>query len=478
MSKKITIDNFLKMNPDNPEFTSKNTNYLIAGANPTYYLDSSNIQEVQSAPLTASLSWTQSSASLDGNIIAMCAGSTQYSYPIYLMTTTSRVYGVTVSGGLPTGVTSLGFPSGSTKTLDYNDGDMTWVNNQLYVTYAGAGYLVYRYQSNTWNSIPSSNTAFGTCLEPFLQYCMYTNNGVITKIDPSYNILTGINLGTGWNILNIKNYNNKYLAIAGQNGQNYTQNYIHLWNGYDSLPNYSIKVNGQFIDMKVVDGTLYVAAAVSTGATTLYYLKGTTLVEAITPQYSSIDTNGAFYNLVRPNCCFSYLQQIGIRLATTSDLTYPLMLYGKDLDGGVGQFIITSGFAIYGNIVGADGLQYGFNGQSLYYYPITSTSYQNIVYKSQWIPVKNLSGIDVYYDTPPQSGTDAINVTIYGKGEDIISGNSTTILTSITPTTILNNTRTRLDTNGFTGDMVLVVLTTVNTGTWRPIIRNIELITE
>jgi len=476
MSKKIRIDNFLRMSPDDPEFSTRKPNYLIAGANPTYYLDTANIQEVQSAPLASSLNWAQISASLDGNIISMCSG--QGVYPVYIMTTTSRVYGITTAGGLPTGVTSLGFPTGSSVTLDYNDGDMTWVNNQLYVTYSGAGYLVYRYNSGSWSSIASSNTAYQSCLEPFLQYCMYSNFGTIKKIDPSYSVLTGVSLGSGWNIYSMRNYNNKYLAIAAANGTNYTQNYIHLWNGYDSLPNYSVKINGQFIDMKVVDGTLYVAAAISTGATVLYYLSGTELKESISPQYSSIDQVGAFYANVRPNSCFSYLQQIGIRLMDTSDLVAPLMVYGKGLDGGVAEFIISSGFDIYGNIVGSDGNQYGFHGSSLYYYPISSNSYQPILYKSKWIPVKNLSGIDIIYDTPPQTGTDAINVTIYGKGEDIISGNSATALTSITPTTTLNNTRTRLDVQGFAGDKCSIVLSTVNTGVWRPIIRAIELITE
>ena len=108
-------------------------------------------------------------------------------------------------------------------------------------------------------------------------------------------------------------------------------------------------------------------------------------------------------------------------------------------------------------------------------------NYKQLLYKSQWIPVRNLQGVDIWYETPP-SGTDKIVVTLYGQGENLITSGAQTIdLNPITATNYLNKKRSRLDISdyqtgeAFQGDQVKIVLSTVNT-TWQPIIRAINLI--
>ena len=293
-------------------------------------------------------------------------------------------------------------------------------------------------------------------------------------------------MGAGWGILGLTNYNNKYLAIAvaqnlststGTSG--YAQNYLRLWDGTSTEPNYSIKISGQFLGMKVIECVLYVAVQVSTTKTKLYYLDNTTLKVVSEQQYSMIST--LTYSPV-DHCIFSYLNNIGLRLNGSSDFNYPLMILDEQRKS---SFIISSGLTFDQFCVGFDGVLYGsvYNGNTIgdvYCYLQTPSvpPYNNILYRSQWIPVQNLQAIDIYYDTPPQSGTDAINITIYGRGEDILAGSSTTTLQSITPTVFLNQKRTRLDVKGFTGDEVMVQLSTVNTGNWRAIIRKIILITK
>jgi len=566
MSKIISLNNFLKMSPEAPQYTDRNQHYLISGANPTYYLDTSGTQEEQIAPLIASLDWKAITSSLDGNIIAMIPASISASYSIFLMTNTSQVYGITSNNG-PTGIVSFGYPSG-TAQVNMPTGKLTVVNNNIYAGLyndnrlyytgnllaskvvsisigtpavitlnnhrliadnqiqfgtsgtlptgitAGTTYFVLAagltlntfeisltsggapintsgtqsgvqiYSQTLWTPFITSSAYIGlyTYLEPFLEYCIInTTSSVIKKIDNSYSLLTGLNLGTGWNIQGFKNYNDKYLAIAAQLGNDFTNNCLFLWNGRDDTYNYSMKIPGKFVDMKVINSVLYVVVAINTNKTVVYQLSGTNLKEVFEPQYSKIDVSGPYYQYIDLYCLFNYQNNIGLRLTSNSDLTFPLMVYGNS-PVGKSEFILTSGNQFNQIILGSDGILYACefipNGVSnLYYYPLTNTTSQPILYRSQWIPCKNAQGLDIIYDTPPQSGTDAINVTVYGDGEDIITGTSTTTLDAITPTNFLNQKRTRLDLKGFVGDKIKIELSTVNS-TWRPIIREINLITQ
>ncbi len=441
-----------------------------------------------------------SSVILDGNIVHMIP-STEGTYSAYAITDTTKVYGITT-----TSITDLGYPSGGSVANSGGylaiGGGGTTSAGYLFVTYPTSTVFKMTLPSSSWTNFGSITSNSGIhIIEPFLDFialkdgsASFTQGGLIKKIDVTAFTITvppsaGIDLGAGWGILQMRNYNNKYLAIAagktgvGGGSEGYAQNYIFLWNGTGLTYQYSIKVPGQFIDMKVIDSVLYVAVKVANGKTCLYQLVNTSLRKVLTTQYSKIynsPVDGLGGNAPISCALFDFKNYPGIHLNTTSDISDPLLIHGSDEMGNL-DFIHSYGRRMEVLTPGYDGnifaSQYIPSGNStVYYLPLTGTNYQNIFYKSQWINVKNLQAIDIYYDTPPNSGTDAINVTIYGQGEDIIAGSSTTSLSSITPTNKLTAKRTRIDVQGFTGDQLMIQLATVNS-TWQPIIRAIVTIT-
>ena len=493
--KKISINNFLKMTPSVPQYSDKNQNWLIAGADPLYYLGNFSpfhLQEEQLAPLVASHDWTQITGTVTGNVMSMIT-SVDSTYEVYAVTDDTKVLGITTSA-----ITDLGYPTGA--SVSDVGGRLAIQGGILFMTYT-AGTVVYKMTipGSAWTNFGTlHNTYSPHYLEPFLDFVAVsdgntaggTTNQMVRKIDVTAFTTTSdalsLDLGKGYGVLQMKNLNNKYLAIAatqippsGLTTIGYPQNYIFLWDGIQDRYNYAVKVPGFFLDMKVVDGILYVAVAVARYKTCIYYLSGTSLKKVITPQISQVVSPFSFRTA---QSLFDYKNYLGIILNTTNDITNPVMVYGKDEVGEL-EYIFSYGKFLLNFTVGHNGNLFtneyiaSSNSKIYYLYEVTKT-YQPIFYKSQWIPIKNLSGIDIVYDSPPAVGTDAINVTIYGRGEDIISGSSTTVLDPITPTNYLNTSRTRLDVKGFTGDRVLIQLSTINTGTWRPIIRSVDLITQ
>ena len=107
-------------------------------------------------------------------------------------------------------------------------------------------------------------------------------------------------------------------------------------------------------------------------------------------------------------------------------------------------------------------------------YSDNNNVYQNINYRSLWIPVRNLQFLDIYYEKPPQNNGDAINTTIEGKGEDVPNNYQLINLNQIT--NLIEGyqlpNKTRLDCKGFTGDQLRITISTENTS-WQPIIRKI-----
>jgi hypothetical protein len=427
-------------------------------------------------------------AVIEGNIMQMVS-STEGTYSTYAITDTTKVYGIT-----NTSITDLGYIDSTSHSNNGGylaiGGGGTTSAGWLFATY-GAGNKVYKMPlaSGSWTNFGTITTGVGVhIMEPFLDFialkdgdASYTQGGLVKKIDvTAFTISSGIDLGAGFGVMQMRNYNNKYLAIAGGKigvagaDSGYTQNYIFLWDGISSRYNYSVKVPGKFIDMKVVDSVLYVAVQVASKKTCIYYLYGTRLIKSFTTQISTISQT---VNTPVSGALFNFKNYLGVRLADTSDFTAPLLINGKDEVGEI-EFIYSSGKQFEQFCVGYDGNIYTSEYKSdignIYYLPTTGI-YQQISYLSQWIPVKNLSGIDIYYDAPPTLAADSINVTIYGRGEDIISGSSTTALTAITSTAYLTTSRTRLDIQGFTGDKIKIKLTTTNT-TFKPIIRKISLI--
>jgi hypothetical protein len=492
MKGKTVLENFLKMTPQVPNYGARNQHFLIAGADPLYYLGQPGAQEQQVGPLAAALDLIQITASINGNIVDMVA-STEGTYSVYAITDTTKVYGIT-----ETSVTDLGYPTGS--SVNNVGGRLAVANNIVFAAWSfGTGSNeVYKMTqpSSSWTTCASTiqNDSGTHILEPFLDYVAIsdsdgpgiTNHLVRTLSVTSFSIDIGIDIGHGWGVMLMKNFNSKYLAIAaGQVSQGgvingYPQNYLFLWDGISDRYNYSVPIPGKFLDMKVIDAVLYVAVQVSNTKTVLYYLDNTSLKKVSTTQISNISS----LTYAPINCAiFNYNNYVGLKLSNTTptngSLTNPLLALGQD-DGGGFEYIFGYGRVIDQLCVGYDGTlfanQYVPTGNSnVFYKPDSGSVYLPLFYLSQWIPVESLSTIDVYYDTPPQRTGDQINVTIYGRGEDISGGASTTVLTSITLTSAVTPKRTPIDLQGFTGDFVKVQISTViaSGSPWVPIIRGI-----
>ena len=466
------------MHPESPQFSDKNQHYSMAGVNPTYYTDNTGTQEEQVAPLIASNIWSAIGVNLDYDVqdvaegiipdALLGLGVPSYTAQAYAIDKSAKVYGITSTAIPYYSLTPDGASAGLT-----GGGVLKCFAGYLLCIPTSVSNNVYKMPlpNGSWSLVSTFTHANVPLLENFLEYCMVTGaNGLVKKIDSSFAVTGGLNFGPAWTIQAMRNYNDKYLAIVGTQG-NYNNNYLFLWDGISSRYNYSVKMAGKFMDMKVIDGTLYVAVWVNatsitnpdgTGKTTLYYLKGTQLVEVTSTQTSTIK-NGFKKSI------FNFFNRIGLNLYSND------LLIHKPRNE---QFILseTTPFDIFSETY--SGLLLGIAGPTPYYYKPISTTYNPISYTSQWIPVKNLQGLDIYYDTPPQSGTDKISVTIYADGENIITGTQTITLNDITPSNHLNNKRHRLDVKGFAGDKCKIVLTTTNAGTWRPIIRQIDLITK
>ncbi len=434
-----------------------------------------------------------SSTILDGNIVHTIP-STDGTYSIYAITDTTHVYGIT-----PTSIVDLGFPDGGTHSN--SGGRLAIAAQKLFAVFAAQVYK---------NTIPATNGGWSSAgsgftnssvafMEPFLDFIALgsssnssTTNNLIQHFDvTSFAISAGIDLGVGFNLLKEVNYNDKYLAIAAArivNGgvQGYAQNYLFLWDGISARYNYAMRIPGEFIDMKVVDSVLQVAVQVSSTKSCIYYLNNTSLKKSLTPQISTI-AGQISSNVANP--LFDFKGFLGIHLNNTSDISDPLLIFGKD-DAGDVEFIHSYGRKFDNLVVGYDGIlfanEYVSGGNSTVYFLPTSGTYQQLFYKSQWVPVKNPSAIDIDYETSPQSGNDAISLKIYGRGEDIIAGitivdgvpcQSATALADINTANILNQRRTRLDLGGFVGDEMMIRLKTTNSA-WNPVIKGIYIITQ
>lgn len=491
---KIEIKNFLKMTPEVPEYSSKNQHYYMSGVNPTYYLDTSGTQEEQYAPLAASKAPTLISGALDGYLVNMVSSPDTTNYSAFGISSNTKVWGLNTSVA-----TNLGFPSGV--AVGNVGGRLAVFNGNIIATWSTTGsfYRTPVASPGTWTSFGIKNTAIGVCfMEPFLDFVAYhdgttsfTQGSLVRKFDSSFVFSNGIDLGLGMAVLGMRNLNNKYLAVAGgavtagSLNNSYDQNYVFLWDGIAARYNYAIRIPGIYMDMKVVDGVLYIAVLLASKKTAVYKLEGTRLKKIFTTQFSTI-TNST---IPLSQALFNYKSYLGIEMDNftlpNSTVNYhTLLVYGNEEEGlsefNIYNFPNSSGGNSFFNsfVTGGDAELYlADNVTSIYYLNTLNTAYNQITYISQWIPVENLASIDIYHSTPPQSGSDKISVTLYGVGEDIITGSATFPLTDITPLNFTTSRRTKLDCQGFTGDKVKILLTTTNT-TWQPIIRKIILTDE
>lgn len=473
-TEQIIIENFQDMRTDIPQYSAKNTNYLMSGVDPLYYVSLNTIQEEQLAPLAASFAnnmVTDANGTIT-DIISVPEGA--LSLPGFALADSA---GYVTIGSLTSQV--LGSATGQIQNLVDFSGFLVVMSS----AYTTIGFKLY--SAGSWTIISTSITLTGGAIymTSFLNFCLICNGNFVYKLLQGVSALIApsttavLNIGSGWSILGKPVVYGNYVSIAGSRivgtTNTYSDNYLFLWNGYGSTYQYSIKLPGKYVGQANINGTLYVVVETKLNTQAVYYVYNQSLrrVKALPNLYTTAGVGGTKTNPV--------FEARGY-LAICTD--YGLLLYRKDETIGDVSYLLNNGSYNFGCSAGVNNSIYTVNGANYYNDNLLGGSGTNpINYLSQYIPVTP-SKIEIWYDQPPQSGTDAINVTLYGINQYNAQGqlyNETISLASITPSVIAsdnsNSKKFTLDCAGFMGEKVRVQLQTVNTGSWQPIIRKIAI---
>jgi len=468
---KLKITNFSQMNPEAPEYGPKNQNYLLSGVDPFYYLAQTAVQEQRVAPLAASRTFV-SFNTFPGNIVFLLPSSIT-TFDALVLTDDG-----TVSGS---DLTNFGQPNGASPNVGMRAAIFS--ANVLWITPTSAN--LFRKPITTpaasW-TITTPLNLFGVgagvrFLKPFLDFCAVSDNDgtaknsnhIVRKIDSGFLASLGIDLGVGWNIVAMENYNNRYLAVVGSysgdgtfSGGMADINYLFLWNGISARYNSAVRIPGIFWDMKVIGDTLYFVIVERLNQFALYKLVNNSLVKvfniAIDTVKSGANANTVGYGL------FNYNDALGINLNSKGQFIYDTFNKSK--------YILTPQDFTLEQRAGPNGIIYAAKNTVLYTYQ--ASGYSPITYVSQWIPFQDPKTIVVKYATPPGAG-DSIQVTLLGYDEDGTASSSLP-LQVIDNTHFYNSYKTPLDCKGFRGKQVQVKLQTVSASGWAPIIREVELI--
>lgn len=474
-NKTITIQNFLSMTPEVPQGSDKNQHFLIQNSDPLYY-QGTTTQEQQVAPLIASSLFLTALpgyvSNLNGNIVDIIPAK-DGSKDVFVVTDMANVYAFPyVDYYTPTSPGPGSNPAAS----------LTIFNDDLLLTSPNWGSpAVYR-NSSTVPAIPWTNS-FGTLqvlsgkryMEPFLDFCAisvgdasYGYGHLIKKITSSFTITDGIDLGVNWACLGMKNFNNKYLAIAAgwKGGYTYNSNYVFLWDGISSRYNNAYKLPGRYQDMKEIGGTLYVMVLEANNQSALYYFTGSITTggfkRVFKVGYFTVNS-GIFGN----HSICNFKNYIAIN-------NYPGLTLSGDTGFGQAKFQLTKDLIETFCMGSANTVLYGGINDQMYYYNVGGTTYNQLDYTTQWFDIEgSLNNVKIFYETPPVAGTDAIHTSIYYETDE--NGTSPQALADITPTTYQNGKYTLLDGKGIKFTMLKLKLTTTNISTWRPIIRSIEI---
>lgn len=470
--KSIVIDNFAQMLPEVPQGSDKNKNFLIANANPVYYKGlGTTIQEEQFAPLCASTkkATTISSLILDGNIcylfkddglglsesfvatdkgyIYYFSNSSYQSFPVLtgILSGNKSVRGIVYAKKLIATAADIGYAY-------YNSGGGWTPISGIGVNVDST--LGIRSLENFKTTTIISDSTFGSVYPRYLR--------IIDASLTATSDANSLDLGENTACRGLKNFNDKYLAIAVNgvnNSQSYIGNYIYLWDGNQVTGfQYSVKIPGLYQGMEVIKGILYVLVGEKSGVSSLYYLSGIILKKLWEINYGVPSVN-ADYNL------FNYFGSLGINLDTG------LLVW--DREDGLKFFLNKDAVTMY--VTGQSGEEL-YSGVGTTLYKETGTTFNNLDYKSQYFEASGvLNNVEIFYDQPP-TGANKISVYIDAVDENSTSGsigNLTTQLIDIDSTTALNSKRTLLDGKGIPFSKIRVRLTT--TGNWGCIIRKIKL---
>lgn len=463
-SNDFTIENFQSMRSDMPQFSAKNIHYSMSGVFPLYYKELNTTQEEQLAPLVASYAMSTQSTDANGNIVDIIAvaddGST---YP-------GRAY-ADVNNWVTNGIGNPVQPFGAGSSVQMCLVDFAGFVIASSTTSSNLAWAIYG--SNAFTPIASGNGGSGTprYMTPFLDFCTVCfgskvykmTSGASAPIAPSSTAV--LDIGQGFSILARPELYDKYVSIpAAKSISDYKNNYLFFWDGYASRYTYNIPLPGKFIGQTNVFGRLYVIVEEYVGTQGLYQVSGT--------QLKKVRNMHALYTSRSSTKAHPMFNARGyVAICTDSGL---FLWRSDETIGEVGFLYNTTNFN-GGTSTGTSNYLHTISGNTVQY-DTTAGSFNNINYISQYIPVESVAKLEVWYNLPPQSGTDAINITLYGIDEYDPAGNlfnQTIVLNPITPTSYDSSKRTVLDCGGFVGKKMRIGLTTVNTGTWRPVIKKI-----
>jgi hypothetical protein len=424
---KLTLDNFSVMNPETPQYSKKNSNYLISGVDPAYYLQQNAIEEQKAAPLAAarmmvSLSYSMPSrtlqaipslvstfdtmtANIDGHIYGVGATITDYGF---LAPANDAGIRVNIFAGKVFGIYSSFSGAGIPTTIYYKS-----------ITTPAAGF------SQIVGALHDGSGGLGTGTRymcNFLDFMAVSDNDgsannsnrIVRKVDSSLVVSKALDLGVGWNISNLVNYNNRFLAITAnysgdstpQGDSNYADtNFLFLWDGISPRYNTSIRIPGRYVDLKLVGDVLYLVSLERNNQYALYELSGSKFKEVFPIAVDFVFGN--YLAQTTGNVLFNYNNNVGINLFSKGQYIYDPQTGSK--------YILTPQSQEVCVRAGTNGTLYGFSGTTVSTY---STGYSPILYRSQWLPVENVKNIVVKYATPPQGVGDTIQVTLDGYDED------------------------------------------------------------
>lgn len=489
------------MYPDVPRYSEGNHWYSLQNVNPLYYLQGSSTQEKELSPLTPMGLQTQITGgvggSINGNIIQILPATVTkvttpnvIDYDVFILTDNAYVYGVSQSQ-----VTSLGraqvVTGDNTGRIQIGFGGyliyVSSLANAVYTLPLSDGSVA---QSTTWVAGSGSGTTkyYGwtiASVEPFSNYLALSSaasSPITQSIVNLYPYSTGftlgpqyqMDLGAGWNIIRLQNWNNQYLAIGATFSGNKvltnpstasTSNlsYIFFWNGVSARYQYSVRVPGGLVDMIVSNGTVYCVVLERYNQYGLYKVSGQRMTKVCGLNLGVNTTPG--------QALFVYPFGVGVNVGNPTGAFCITENGGEEF-----RFLIFSGTS--GNLFGLGSSGYPYTSyQSLIYTESTSNLAQ-ITAISQWIPLSTkLTSVDVMYDSAPTQVGDYIRVTLYSWAEDQTDGVLLQQLTDITSTTYDTKIKTTLDAKGLTPNMAKVKVETYSApgSAWRPVIRQVQL---
>ncbi len=498
------LDNFNTMTPWARTYTPKTQfSKIVSNLLQTDYLSNGDKNQYAALvpPFTTDSYYALETANYsDGSaVIKMISDPTQTS-DFYALSNYGAVYCVTKNLGL---TPSVNRPSSNIIWNTSGIGaDIAYFNGKLFESspsYAGIAYWDGN-NGTAWQSHSGVAAAGANSLLPFGLYLYVggSNDNRIFRWDSSgnqvypFNGTGGLQLPSWLGTTILKNYNNKYIAIAAApqitSGSSPTENYLFLWDGASTSYNYAIKVPGQIVGMETIGGYLWLAISFSSPSaggegtsSALYVLSGITLKKVFQLPGITMERFDSGGNAVNKNCLFDILGNVGLT-TLKGKLVYDFSqktLYDF-YDDSNGSTMLTT-FGVNG-VVAKFFLVSSSSMVFQLYYGVVSrllvTQYGSPYLSTNWIDaIGQLSSIELYYDSPPPSVNSYFYIDVYYEDENHPATQSKIHLAQIDSSNYQNNKYTLIDGAGINFKRLQIVAGAINSvsDNWMPIIRRVVI---